>query len=213
MLRKSLLYCGLVAPVLYVITAILGAAARTDYSHIVNAISELLSYGAPNKAILDVIFNIYGALLLAFAIGGFIALKNAPRLCRVAMGVFIGIQILSFSWGFFPMDPIGTETTFAGIMHNIIGGVVAFASIIIPLLMGLGWRKESNSKGYAIYSIITSAIIFISGLTGVLLGTYGLLVFGLFERVTIGSYELWIFITALKLTGKDHINLNNASGM
>jgi len=125
MFRKALLYCGIAAPILYVITVIVGAAVRSDYSHIINAISELLSNGAPNKAILDVVFNIYNALLLAFAIGGFIALKNVHPLCRVAMGIFIGIQIISFSWGFFPMDPIGTELTFAGTMHNVLGGVVA----------------------------------------------------------------------------------------
>jgi hypothetical protein len=199
MLRKGLIYCGIVAPVLYVITAIVGAALRTDYSHIVNAISELISNGAPNKPILDVVFNIYNALLLAFAIGAFIALKNAPRLCRIAMGIFIGVQVLSFSWGFFPMDPMGAEATFAGTMHNILGGIVALATIIMPLLMGLGLRQVDGFQVYAKYSFITSAIIFASGLTGVILSGQGVHLFGLFERITIGSYEVWIFVTALKL--------------
>ena len=199
MIRKILLYCGIAAPILYGITVIVGAAMRNDYSHIINAISELISYGAPNKAILDVIFNIYGALLLAFAIGGYIALKNAPRLCRVAMGIFIGIQILSFSWGFFPMDPIGAEPTFAGTMHNVFGGVVALASIVMPLLMGLGLRRSDDFHGYAVYSLISSAIIFVSGLSGVILAGQGLHVFGFFERITIGTYEVWIFATALNL--------------
>ena len=199
MIRKILLYCGIAAPILYSVTVIVGAAMRNDYSHIINAISELISYGAPNKAILDVIFNIYGALLLAFAIGGYIALKNAPRLCRVAMGIFIGIQILSFSWGFFPMDPIGAEPTFAGTMHNVFGGVVALASIVMPLLMGLGLRRSDDFHGYAIYSLISSAIIFVSGLSGVILAGQGLHVFGFFERITIGTYEVWIFVTALNM--------------
>lgn len=199
MFRKVLLYCGFAAPVLYVITVIAGAAVRNDYSHIVNAISELISNGAPNKAILDVIFNIYGALLLAFAISGFITLNNAHPLCRAAMGIFIGIQILSFSWGFFPMDPIGSTPTFAGTMHNVFGGVVALATIMMPLLMGLGFRHSDDLHAYAIYSFISSAIIFTSGLTGVILGGQGFLVFGFFERITIGTYEIWIFVTALKL--------------
>jgi len=199
MFRKILLYCGIAAPILYGITVIVGAAVRPDYSHIVNAISELLSNGAPNKAILDVIFNIYNALLLAFAIGGYITLKNAHRLCRIAMGIFIGIQILSFSWGFFPMDPIGAETTFAGTMHNVLGGVVALATILMPLLMGLGLRQSKDFHGYAIYSWISSGIIFVSGLTGVILSGQGFQVFGLFERITIGTYEIWIFLTALNM--------------
>jgi hypothetical protein len=202
MFRKILLYCGLAAPILYVITVIAGAAVRNDYSHIVNAISELISNGAPNKALLDVIFNLYNALLLAFAIGGFIAVKNAHRLCRVAMGIFVGIQILSFSWGFFPMDPIGSEPTFAGAMHNVLGGVVALATILMPLLMGLGLRQAKDLHGYVIYSWISSAIIFISGVTGVILGGQGFQVFGLMERITIGTYEIWIFVTALNMLRK-----------
>ena len=199
MFRKTLLYCGIVAPILYIITTIVGAALRNDYSQIVNAISELLSNGAPNKAILDTVFNIYNALLLAFAIGGYITLKNGPRSCRIAMGLLIAIQILSFSWGFFPMDPLGAQATFAGAMHNILGGVVAFATIIIPILMGLGLRRLKGFSRYAIYSFITSAIIFISAPTGIILSGQGIQVFGLFERITIGSYEVWIFVTAWRM--------------
>jgi hypothetical protein len=199
MFRKTLLACGIAAPILYVLTVIVGAALRPDYSHIINAVSELLSNGAPNKAVLDVIFNIYGALLLAFAIGGFITLKNAPRLCRIAMGIFIAIQVLSFSWGFFPMDAQGTETTFAGTMHNVLGGIVALATIVMPLLMGLGLRRVEGNQTYVIYSLISSALIFVSGLSGVLLATQGVQVFGLLERITIGTYEVWIFVTAAKL--------------
>jgi hypothetical protein len=198
MLRKSLIYCGIVAPVLYIITAIVGAALRNDYSHIVNAISELISNGAPNKAILDVVFNIYNALLLAFGIGAYSVMKNLPRICRVAIGILIAIQVLSFSWGFFPMDPMGAEATFAGTMHNVLGGIVALATIIMPLLMGLGLRRVDRFQKYAVYSFISSMIIFVSGLTGVILAGQGIHLFGLFERITIGSYEVWIFVTALR---------------
>lgn len=206
MLRKVLVYCGLTAPILYITTAIVGAAMRNDYSHLVNAISELISNGAPNKAILDVVFNIYNTLLLAFAIGGYYVLKSAPRQCRMAMGIFIAVQILSFSWGFFPMDPPGTETTFAGTMHNVFGGVVAFATIIMPLLMGLGLQQVEGFQNYSRYSFVTSAIIFVSGLTGVILAGYGIQLFGLFERITIGSYEIWIFVTAVMFLKPLHFN-------
>lgn len=210
MFRKFLLACGLVAPVLYVVTVIVGAALRPDYSHIVNAISELLSNGAPNKAVLDLIFNIYGALLLFFAIGGYLTLRNGPKFCRAAMILFITIQVLSFSWGFFPMDATGTEATFAGMMHNIIGGVVAFAAILMPLFMGLGLYRKEGFRGYALYSFVASAVIFVSGLSGVILGTLGVLLFGFFERITIGSYEVWLFVTAITFLKMGNHSLKTA---
>jgi hypothetical protein len=199
MLRKLLLACGLSAPILYVITVIAGAALRPDYSHITNAISELLSNGAPNKVLLDLIFNIYGALLLLFAVGGYLALKEAPHICRAAMVVFIAIQIFSFSWGFFPMDASGAPATFAGVIHNTIGGIVAFSAIMMPLMMGFGMRRVGGSQAYAAFALTASAIIFCSGLLGIILAGQGIPVFGLFERITIGSYEIWIFVTATKL--------------
>jgi hypothetical protein len=199
MFRKSLVYCGIAAPIIYVITVIVGAALRNDYSHIVNAVSELLSNGAPNKAVLDVIFNMYNVLLLAFAIGGFIVLKNAHRLSRISMGIFIATQIISLSWFLFPMDPLGAEATFAGTMHNVLGGVVAFATILMPILMGAGLRQSEGFQKYVIYSFICSAIIFIAAPTGIILQSQGVQVFGFFERITIGTYEIWLFVTALNL--------------
>ncbi len=213
MLRKTLLACGIAAPVVYVITVIVAAALRHDYSHIVNAISELLSNGAPNKAVLDVIFNIYNAMLLAFAIGGYLVVRNGPRACRIAMGILVGIQILSFSWGFFPMDPLGARATFAGTMHNILGGIVAFATILMPLLMGLGLRQVNGFQKYSSYSFVAFAIIFVSGLTGVILAGQDIHVFGFFERITIGSYEVWIFVTALKLLKTEMSEFSEASKM
>jgi hypothetical protein len=97
------------------------------------------------------------------------------------------------------MDPIGVQAIFAGTMHNILGGIVAFATIIMPFLKGLGLRQTNGFQGYAKYSFISSAIIFVSGLTGVILAGQGVHLFGLFERITIGSYEVWIFVTTLSL--------------
>jgi hypothetical protein len=125
------------------------------------------------------------------------------------MGILIAIQLLSFSWGFFPMDPLGTEATFAGTMHNVLGGVVALATIVMPLMMGLGFRRSRDFRRYAVFSFIVSAIIFVSGLTGVILAGQGFHVFGLFERITIGFYEAWIFITAVNLLTKLRTNAQN----
>ncbi len=198
-MKKFLLFCGLAAVALYISTAIVGAALYPGYSHLVNAISELLSVGAPNKAVLDVIFNIYGALLLLFAIGGFIAVKPNKKIARWGMGIFIFMQVVSFSWGFFPMDVPGTEPTFAGMMHNVIGGFVALTTIIIPLLVGLGVKNSACGKKFALYSYISAAIIFVFGLGGVILVANGGQIFGLTERITIGTFEIWVAVTALML--------------
>ena len=40
MFRKTVLACGIATPILYILTVIVGAALRPDYSHIINAVSE-----------------------------------------------------------------------------------------------------------------------------------------------------------------------------
>jgi len=84
-------------------------------------------------------------------------------------------------------------------------GVVALATIVMPLLMGLGVRRFDGFNRYATYSFISSTVVFASGMTGVILARQGVHLFGLFERITIGSYEVWIFMTAIKLLATPQI--------
>ena len=209
MLRKILICCGIAAPVLYVITAIVGAALRNDYSHIVNAISEFISNGAPNKAILDVVFNIYNALLLAFAIGAYVCLEKFAASLPGCDGNFDRHPNFILLMGLFPNGPAGRRSYFCrdhaqhsrrdrgprDDHHAIVNGAGVAAG---------GWFQ-----GYAKYSFISSAIIFVSGLTGVILAGQGVQLFGLFERITIGSYEIWIFVTAFRLLKTESFNKSN----
>ena len=62
MSRKYLLVCGVVAPLVYIGTVILGGLLRPGYSHVAQAISELMAAGAPNKLLLDTLFTLYDIL-------------------------------------------------------------------------------------------------------------------------------------------------------
>jgi hypothetical protein len=81
---------------------------------------------------------------------------------------------------------------------------------LMPLLMGLGLRQVDGFQGYAKYSFISSAIIFVSGLTGVILAGQGVQLFGLFERITVGTYEIWIFVIAFSLLKTESFNKSNS---
>jgi hypothetical protein len=62
--------CGMIAPVLFILTAILGGALRPGYSHIANTVSELFSPGSPNKPLLDAFHTIFAILLILFGVCG-----------------------------------------------------------------------------------------------------------------------------------------------
>jgi len=63
MKNRILSICGALAPILYIMTMVLGGAIRPGYSHIAQAVSELIETGAPNKALLDALFIIYNLLV------------------------------------------------------------------------------------------------------------------------------------------------------
>lgn len=76
MKNKVLMLCGILAPVVYVLTVILGGVLRPGYSHVSQAISDLMATGAPNKSLLDPLFALYNLLAIAFALGLFQHVRN-----------------------------------------------------------------------------------------------------------------------------------------
>ncbi len=50
--NRLLAVCGILAPLLYTFTVILGGVITPNYSHVANAISELIESGAPYKTLL-----------------------------------------------------------------------------------------------------------------------------------------------------------------
>lgn len=60
---------GMLVPPVYIFMYILGGALRPGYSHISDSVSELLSPGAPNKSLLDVVNGIFALLYTLFGIG------------------------------------------------------------------------------------------------------------------------------------------------
>ena len=204
MKRNFLLTCGLAAPILYVSTVIFGAAIRPGYNHILHAISELSAAGAPDKSMMDTLFSIYNLLVMAFALGLF---RLAAR--RIEFGarwggqwgaVVVGLVGLSgFAMFFFPQDPTGTPLTVAGTFHMVFAGFASLGSIAGVLLAAFWFKSNPDLKKYWIYSLVSALIILISGgLTAAGMAS-GSPIFGLLERVTIGTFELWILIVSIKL--------------
>ena len=77
--QRFLPMCGVIAPVLFVLIAILGGAIRPGYSHMSDTVSELFSPGSPNKPLLDTLHTIYALLLVLFGIGMLRLVRGSER--------------------------------------------------------------------------------------------------------------------------------------
>ena len=202
-MKKFLMLCGTIAAVIYAGTVILGAFIRPGYSHLADAISELVADGAPNRFLLSSLFLIYNLLLVAFGIGLFLEVKDRSRDRRsgfigsLAL-ILVGLAGLSMELAF-PQDPGGTPATFAGMMHLVMAGVASLGTMVAIMFLAFWFRNYSDLKHYVTYSWISVTIILISGgLSVAAMANYHRL-FGLIERVTIGTFILWLVVISRRM--------------
>jgi len=205
MRRSYLLLCGVLAPLVYVGTVILGGLLRPGYSHISHAISELIAAGAPNTTLLIPLFTLYDILLAGFGAGLLLAVMARPEqngrrsgawgaLTLIVAGILGVLMNL-----FFPQDPGGPPVTFAGTVHVALAGVLSLGTMLAMLCTGLWLRHLPDQRAAWIYSLVSLAVVFISGGLGAAAIASRSPYLGLVERVTIGAFIQWVFAIALKL--------------
>ncbi len=191
---------GVLAVLAYVLHIVLGGFLWNGYSHLMQPISDLTATGAPNREILEIILWFYAIPAILYGLFAYLYMRKfTPKVAQVGMLLYLIMQIVSFSYHFFPQDLPGAEPTFTGTMHLLVTFLIIPLTIFAPILIGAGFRKIIGFKRFGIYSIITGILIFIFGATTALFFAQKLPFFGLVERLNIGMLQIWTFITALKL--------------
>ena len=111
-----LYYAGFAAGLFYLLGDLIGGFVTPSYNYIKNAVSELVQSGAENRRLLSVFFFIHAIMIALFAVG---ILVQHPF--SQSWLVFVGGILLlavgsshALSSSIFPMDPVGTESTFPG---------------------------------------------------------------------------------------------------
>ena len=197
-MKKIYLATGIAAAALYAFTVVLGGLLAQDYNHATQAISELTALGAPFRLPLNLLFSLSLIMAAVFSLSAFHYVRQFnSKLLKTGMGILFAISVLSMLWAFFPMDPRGAEASVRGIIHLALAGVVSPLTIVCPILVGLGFRKVEKFKGYAFYSLVSGLLIMITGIVTVVSTQYDAAYLGIYERLTIGSYQQWMAVSAL----------------
>lgn len=203
-MKKRLYALGILTPLLYIFTVVLGGALWPDYSHVRQAISELTMAGAPNLALMDALFTIYGILLLTFSIGFSLRWGKAGNRPLTISGATLAVcAAAGLAMKFFRQDPIGEPLTFTGMMHLILAGITSLGTIFAIFFAAAGFRKLPYGAGLQIFSLVMGSIVLLSGgLTAA--GTTQLpAIFGILERTTIGSFMLWLLVISKNLLKRE----------
>jgi hypothetical membrane protein len=207
-MKRNYALFGIIGPLIYILAVIIGGAIRNDYSFLYNAISELTMANAPNKLLLDILFGIYNISLLIFGLGAFFDRNINIKKFNIASIMLVTIGILGLMVLIFTQDPRGAPATLNGTLHILLSGITAALTIISVLLVGISFKNNSNMKLFSRYCFVSSFLIFISGGSGAASlannNSYG----GLFERITIFLFMIWV-ITLSYIILKNKFKIEN----
>lgn len=214
--QKALLYCGILSSVLYFVINIIVPLQWKGYSLSSNVPSELSAIGAPTRMLWSVLAAPYTFLVLAFAWGVWKAAGENRRLC-IAGKLLIAYGALGFLWPFAPMHLRETlaagGSTISDTMHLALG-----AATEIIYLLALGFAAAALGRKFRIYSIVTFMLLF----------AFGVLTFrdapgigrneptpfvGLWERINIGLFLVWIVVLAIVLLRKETKKENHGQAL
>jgi hypothetical protein len=198
MVHNILLACGILAPLLYIGSDIVAAMSWKSYSYIDQSVSELRAIGAPTRPFLVPVLIIYSLLEIAFGW----AVRNArgqKRGLRIAGILLIGLGLLDMVAPFFPMHLRGTGETMTDTLHK------ALTAVTVLLILSIIWfGSNGDGKGFRVYSIATIAVLVLFGaLAGSDAGRIAANLptpwVGVWERINIYGYMLWMAILAVML--------------
>jgi hypothetical membrane protein len=194
--RKIYLF-GIAASLVYSSTVIAGGFLRPGYSQIRQAISELSMDGAPNKELILALFTLYNILLMIFSFS--IYKQHQNKLLKASAALLFLVGLSGLMMNIFPQDPINSTATLFGILHFVFAGAAAIGTILAIFFGGVGFEMVSADKNFKLISLFLGFLVIVfGGMTPIAINTFAS-TFGVFERITIFSFILWLAIFSCKM--------------
>ncbi len=203
----------LVGVAAYVALDIVAQLLPPHYSPISQAESDL-GVG-PYGWVMDLNFVVRGVLSLALVFGLYRAWPSRPTLPKVSLALLGAWAVGAFVLAVSPTDVSGPAT-----VHGTVHLVTAFLAFLFAAVGVVGvsramghdgrWRSVAPyARPIAWLSAVALIVLFVG--TGIPRVEHAL--FGLLERVFLGSVLLWMFVVALQLlrSGPDRVQAETAS--
>jgi hypothetical protein len=203
-LTQVLLACGVLYAALYVVlNDVVAAGLYEGYDPLSQAVSELSATGSPARAFLTVVFPVWPLLMIAFGLGVRRA-SGGGRALRVTGVLLVAHGIVGLLWPAFPMTSRADMTSGAPAAANDVGHLVMTGVTIAFVLSEIGISAAAFGWRFRLYAIASAvAVVGFGMLTAVLasrLATGGRTpLMGLFERLSIAPWLLWMAVLPLVL--------------
>ena len=204
MARRSLLICGILAMLWYMAVNIIVPAQYQDYDIASQTISELSAVEAPTRALWVILVLFYSLLFTAFGWGIWLS-AGTSRALKVVGAVVVSDAIFGMFWP--PMHQRGVLAAGGGTLTDTLHLAWTFVHLILILLM-IAFGASVSGKWFRIFSVGIVLIFIVFGvLTAIesrgLEANLPTPYIGIWERVNIGAYMIWVIVFAIKLLRRD----------
>jgi hypothetical membrane protein len=204
LVRRILIVCGLVAPVLYIVTDIIASSQYPGYRYADQQISELLAKGAQSRPFMVAANLIPFDLLVAAFAAGIWAAVGRTRAGRVAAAGLVGFAVFgTLGGGVFEMERrevmAAGQGTLRGTMHLPATGLMTLCLLVAMIF---GARLLGKRFRYYTYATIVTMLGFgflVAAQAGQLGTGQPTPWMGLEERVSSYSMMLWLVVLAIAL--------------
>ena len=203
MVRKVLLWCGVVAVLLYVTADLVGALRFPGYSYTNQTISELVAIDAPSRPLLVPLSLVYAGLWIAFGVGIWLSARPKRALKVVAAGLATKEILGAIVVLFFPMH-LREVLAAGGATYSDTGHIVLTVIGVTGFLIAIGFGATVFSKWFGLYSVATVVALIVFAtlsfrLAPAMSANLPTPWMGLFERINAFGYELWAAVLAIGL--------------
>jgi len=179
------------------------------YSILHNAMSAM---GRPNSPVdhrIDLWWVLMGILFLIFGLGIRWAFSDQKK-WGMAASVLIMLYGIGEGLGsaLFPEDKGGAMHSFNGILHNLLGSVGIVSITIFILVMA---KLIPEYKKFSIVAFLIGIISIVFFLTGHFWGNpnnFFVLTKGLWQRIYVWDYYIFVIAVAIKIISDKNIGLN-----
>ena len=222
MVRKILLSCGVLSPILYAVADMVAGKQWEGYSFRDQTISELGAIGAPSRPLFAVLLLVVYGLMVAFGVGIWKSAEGNRRL-QVVGGLLVGLGVMALTVGQLAATHLrGTEQGVALTLH-LVEGMVA----MLMIFTAMGIAATTFGYRFRLYTIATIILALGFGAWAVseVPAEQGLATpwVGVKERIFWYGYQTWFIVLALRLlrrplavrgedgTNEDHANSTDFS--
>jgi heme A synthase len=208
MIRKALLACGVISSLYYTGINIFVPGLFEGYDVASQTVSELSAIDAPTRSLWVPLASFYVILFGAFSAGAWLSSSYNRWLRRTAIFMVI-YTLLNFYWP--PMHLRGSELSLTDTLH-ITWAMVTL--LLMMLIMACG--AMALGRSFRIYTAVTFVVFIVFGL---LIGMEAPGVaenlptphIGIWERINIGAFMLWIIMFAFALLKMKEATVNASS--